>query len=154
MKMKDVPSKSDQITLTSDFFSLTKKEIVGQAKLAIAKAQDKLQAYSAAMRLEEMAKQMKSELKDVILSELDDEPVHVAGGQISWRGGGVRYAGEASFGHWDRWSETNRELDRLEGLMKAVAKAGPGASMVDTETGEEVPAAKPITTGPQLIYKY
>lgn len=145
-------ANSSEILITSNFWSLSKKLIKGQAQMMMEKAGDPMQAYAAAMRLSELANQIKAMSKAECLSNLEDEPVQVGGGEMSWRGGGFQYRGAASFGHYSEWQEAKARLEEIEGMMKAADKIG--AVVIDKTTGEEVPRAKPVKVAPSLIYKY
>ena len=146
-----------QITLTSSFYSTGKKELKGQAQLIAQEHADKMEAFAAAKRLEEFGKQLQAELKGEVLARLDDEPLTVSDGKLSWRGGGFGYRGEESFGHWDAWQEAKAEIEsatkrlkEIESLMKAADR--PGADLF--HEGEQVPPAKKVKMTPSLVYTY
>lgn len=148
---------SNNLTLTENFYQTGKKDLKSQAQLIAQEHPDKVQAFAAAKRLEEFGKQLQSNLKPEVLEQLDDEPLPVAGGKLSWRGGGFGYRGEKSFGHWDAWQEAMEKVEaakkavsEIESLMKAADR--PSAELY--HEGEQVPAAIKVELTPSIVYTY
>ena len=76
----------------------------------------------------------------------------VFGGKMQVIGGGKAFSGKGSYGHYDKWAETAAKLKEIEGEMKLVEKQG--TTIIDNETGEEVPAALGQTRQASLKYLF
>jgi hypothetical protein len=111
------------------------------------------EAYAFLMRVEAIAKELKKVVGAAALANLPDDGINVLNGTLTAAGGGVRFSGEACFGHFTPWRDAVERVKEIEGLMKSAWKHK-GNIIIDEETGEEVPAAKPATANAYLKYTF
>ena len=119
--------------------------------------QNPLDVYAKMQKIKTLAESVMSQFKQKALDSIGETESGkyeqtVFGGKMQVIGGGKAFSGKGSYGHYDKWAETAAKLKEIEGEMKLVEKQG--TTIIDNETGEEVPAALAQTRKPSLKYLF